>query len=56
MALLTLGEAAHVDYSHWRNVSRWLAHIKQRPSFAEVHGPFQTHVMAPCAALQFEPL
>jgi len=56
MGILTLGEAAHVDYSHWRNISRWLANIKQRPTYAEVHDAFHAHVVAPCAALAFEPL
>jgi glutathione S-transferase len=56
MGLLTLGEAAHLDYSHWRNISRWLARIKAQPSFAKVHEAFETHVKAPCAGLAFEPL
>ena len=34
IAMLTLGEAVHLDYSHWRNVSRWIAAMKARPSFA----------------------
>lgn len=56
LGILTLGEAARLDYSHWRNVSRWLATMKSRPSFGPAHEAFQTHVVAPCAALEFEAL
>jgi glutathione S-transferase len=56
MGLLTLGEAAKVDYSHWRNIVRWLDNLKRRPSFAEANAVFQAQVVAPYAHQAFEPL
>ena len=55
-ALLTLGEVAHVDYSHWRNISRWLDTMKARPNWASVNAPFQAHFVAPYAGASFEAL
>lgn len=46
-AYLTLGEVVRLDYSRWRNVSRWLAAMKARPSWAKVNEGFYAHFVAP---------
>lgn len=55
-AIVTLGEAVHVDYRHWRNLGRWLAAMKARPGFAPSFAPFYDRLVHPAAANRFEPL
>lgn len=53
---LSHGEVEHVDYSHWRNVSRWLATMKSRPNWDKVHEPFRKYWVEPCAQQTFAAL
>jgi len=55
IALVTLGEAVHIDYARWRHVSRWIAAMKARPAFAATHAPFYEYIVAPNAQTAFEP-
>lgn len=56
LGLLTLGEAARLDYARWPNLRRWLAHLKDRPAFARTHDAFYTQLAAPLAAAELTPL
>jgi glutathione S-transferase len=56
VAMVTLGEAVHIDYSHWRNITRWIANMKSRPSWAPSNAAFYEYVVAPLADKSFEPL
>lgn len=53
---LTVGEVLHLDYSPWPNVSRWLASMKARPSYAKTHESFYTHFVEPYKDTKFEGL
>lgn len=55
-AYLTLGEVIRLDYSPWPNVSRWLATVKSRPSWAKANEGFYAHFVAPYAKAPFEGL
>ena len=44
---LTLGEVVHLDYAPWKNVSRWLATMKARPSWRSVNEGFYAHFVGP---------
>jgi glutathione S-transferase len=55
-AYLTVGEVTRFDYSPWPNVSRWLATMKARPSWARVNEGFYAHFVAPYAKAAFAPL
>jgi len=55
-SMLTLGEVVHIDYSSWRNISRWLANVKARPHYAKVHEPFYAYFVAPYKDAKFEAL
>jgi glutathione S-transferase len=56
IAMVTLGEAVHIDYSRWRNISRWVAAMKSLPSWQRVNEPFYTYVVTPLASQTFTPL
>lgn len=56
IAQITVGEAARVDYSRWRNVASWIARMKDRPSWAPVNAAFYKYVVEPNAQGQFESL
>ena len=56
VAMVTLGEAVHLDYSHWRNVSRWIGHMKARPGWAPSNEAFYAYVVAPLADKSFAAL
>ena len=56
IAMVTLGEAVHVDYSRWRNISRWVAAMKALPAWQAVNEPFYTHVVTPLAGASFATL
>jgi len=47
--MLSHGEVEHLDYAHWRNITRWLGAMKSRPNWAQVHEPFQQYWVQPCA-------
>jgi glutathione S-transferase len=55
-AMLSHGEVERLDYSHWRNVSRWLDGMKARPNWAKVHEPFRQYWVTPAAQQAFEAL
>jgi glutathione S-transferase len=46
-AMLTLGEVIHLDYSAYRNISRWLETMKSRPNWAKVNEGFYAYFVAP---------
>lgn len=46
-ALLTLGDAVHVDYAGWRHVRRWLATMKSLPCWGRVNEAFEALIVAP---------
>ena len=56
LGILTVGEAAKLDYTRWPNVSRWLATMKARPSFARTHDAFYSYLVAPCAGQAYAQL
>jgi glutathione S-transferase len=47
--MLSHGEVEHLDYAHWRNITRWLTAMKSRPNWAQVQAPFQQYWVQPCA-------
>jgi len=53
IAMVTLGEAVHIDYSRWRNLSRWIDTMKALPAWKPVNEPFYTYVVAPLAGATF---
>ena len=55
-AMLSHCEVERVDFSHWRNVSRWMATMRARPNWDKVQEPFQTYWVKPCAEQVFEAL
>ena len=56
IAQVTVGEAAHVDYSRWPNVARWIARMKDRPTWARVNEAFYTYLVRPYAEVKFATL
>lgn len=55
-AMLTLGEVIRLDYSAYRNVTRWLDNMKARPSWPKVNEAFYAHFVAPFKDTPFEGL
>jgi glutathione S-transferase len=53
---LTLGEVIHLDYSPYRNITRWLGNVKARPAWHRVNDGFYTHFVAPMKDIKFEGL
>jgi glutathione S-transferase len=56
VAMVTAGEAVHIDYTHWRNLSRWIDHMKARPGWAPSNEAFYAYVVAPLADKSFASL
>jgi len=56
IAFITVGEVAHVDYSRWPNVVRWIARMKDRPTWEKVNEPFYTYFVKPYAQATFAAL
>ena len=56
ISLLTLGEVAHLDYAEWKNVSRWIATMKARPTWGKVNEGFYTYFVAPYKDASFDGL
>jgi hypothetical protein len=54
--MVTIGEAVHLDYSRWRNVTRWIDNMKARPAWGPSNAAFYEYVVAPLADKSFEPL
>ena len=55
-AYLSVGEVVHLDFSRWKNVTRWLGTMKARPSWAKVNEGFYTHFVTPYRDAKFEGL
>ena len=53
IAHITLGESAHVDYSRWPNIARWIARMKDRPTWSKVNEAFYTYFVQPYAGATF---
>jgi glutathione S-transferase len=56
IAQVTVGEAVRVDYSRWPNVARWIARMKDRPTWASVNAAFYANLVQPYAGTKFEVL
>jgi glutathione S-transferase len=56
IAMITLGEAVHIDYSRWPNVHSWIGRMKDRPSWGKVNEIFYQALVAPGADVKFEAL
>ncbi len=54
--MLTLGEVIRIEYSAYRNVSRWLGNMKARPNWAKVNEGFYAHFVTPFKDAPFEGL
>jgi len=54
--MLTVGEVIRIDYSAYRNISRWLGNMKARPSWAKVNEGFYAHFVTPFKDAPFEGL
>ena len=56
IGMLSTGEAAHLDYTAWPNLSRWIATMKARPNWGKVNEAFYTYVVAPYQNVALERL
>jgi glutathione S-transferase len=56
VAMVTLGEAVHLDYGPWGNVTRWIGRMKARPGWAPANEAFYAHLVAPLADQRFATL
>ena len=56
VCMLTLGEVIRLDYSEWKNVSRWIGTMKARPNWAKVNESFYAWFVAPYKDKPFEGL
>jgi len=56
IGMLSAGEVAHLDYAQWPNLSRWIATMKARPTWGQVHEGFYTYFVAPYKDAAFEGL
>ena len=55
IAHITVGEVARVDYARWPML-RWIARMKDRPTWAPVNDAFYKYLVQPNAQTQFEAL
>ena len=53
IGMLSVGEVAHLDYSAWPNVSRWIATMKARPNWGQVNEGFYTYFVGPYRGAAF---
>jgi glutathione S-transferase len=56
ISLITIGEAARLDYSRWPNVASWIARMKDRPTWARANEAFYTYLVQPHSQTQFAAL
>ncbi len=56
IGMLSVGEVAHLDYSAWPNISRWIATMKARPTWAKVNEGFYAYFVGPYKNAVFEGL
>jgi glutathione S-transferase len=54
IGMLTLGDVVRIDFSRWPNISRWIARMKDRPSWARVNEAFYTYLVQPLAGVSFQ--
>lgn len=54
--IVSVGEAVRLDYARWPNLQRWLATMKQRPSYAATHLQFHSAMVADTEGLAFAAL
>ncbi len=53
VAMLTVGEVIHLDYSKFPNISRFIATMKARPNWEKVNAPFYQYFVSPFKEKQF---
>jgi glutathione S-transferase len=53
VCMITLGEVTRFDYSRWKNLSRWITRMKQRPNWAPVNEAFYAYFVAPYKDAEF---
>ena len=56
IGMLSAGEVARLDYAQWKNLSRWIATMKARPTWDQVNEGFYTYFVAPYKDAAFEGL
>ena len=56
IGMITLGEVIRLDYSGWKNLARWIAGMKARPTWDKVNEGFYKHFVAPYKDARFEGL
>jgi glutathione S-transferase len=56
IGMISLGEVIRLDYSEWKNLSRWIATMKARPSWTKVNEGFYTYFVSPYKDAPFEGL
>lgn len=56
VGMLSAGEVAHLDYAQWKNLSRWIATMKARPTWDQVNEGFYTYFVVPYKDATFEGL
>jgi glutathione S-transferase len=54
IAQITVGEAVRLDCSRWPSITRWVARMKDRPTWASVNEAFYTHLVRPNLAVEFK--
>jgi glutathione S-transferase len=53
VAILTVGEVIHLDYSKYPNVMRFIANMKARPNWEKVNAPFYQYFVSPFKEQKF---
>lgn len=56
LGIVTIGEAAGMDYGPWPNLKRWLVNMKARPAYVQTHGVFMGAFERPRAAAADTPV
>jgi glutathione S-transferase len=56
IGMITVGEVIRLDYSPWKNVTRWINSMKARPNWGRVNEGFYAHFVAPYKDAPFEGL
>jgi glutathione S-transferase len=47
IGMITVGEVIRLDYSPWKNVTRWINAMKARPNWGKANEGFYVHFVAP---------
>jgi glutathione S-transferase len=53
IGMLSLGEVTRFDYAQWKNVARWIATMKARPNWGQVHEIFYAHFVSAYQGAEF---